>query len=251
MNTDTSLTLLSKCCFLHEEALLIQKPASYIDEEIIDMLKMRNDPLFSMIPLLVKCFQGEKRKDGSSRTLHAYDVARIALEGLNFLHPSILKLWGEKETETVVFSALAHDLLEDGNGIGKTDITRLFSQEISDIVFELTIPKQKNYEDGRQLCIQKFNLFSIESACLYPKTHLPNGHFHLPPSAIGAYVKLCDTVSSLRANVLRGIPGWNQENYHKLMMNFKEATQNLSPLNPFVWKQFELTSQQLTAKWDR
>lgn len=251
MNADKYLTLLSKCCFLHEEALLIQKPASYIDEEIIDMLKMGNGPLFCMVSLLIKCFQGEKRKDGSSRTLHAYDVARIALQGLNFLHPSILKQWGEKETQIVVYSALAHDLLEDGNGIDKAGITQLFSQEVSDIVFELTIPKQKNYEDSKQLCIQKFNLFSIESACLYPEILLPTDHFHLPPSAIGAYVKLCDTVSSLRANVLRSIPGWNQEKYHMLMMNFRETIQNLSSLNHFVWKQFELTSQQLTAKWNK
>lgn len=251
MNADKYLTLLAKCCFLHEEALLIQKQASCVDEQIIDMLKIKNDPLFSMISLLVKCFQGEKRKDGSSRTLHAYDVARIALEGLNFLHPSILKQCGEKETQIIVFSALAHDLLEDGNGIDRTGITQLFSQKVSDIVFELTIPKQKSYDDGRQLCIQKFSLFSIDSACLYPKTFLSNDHFHLPPSAIGAYVKLCDTVSSLRANVLRGIPGWNQEKYHKLMMNFRETTQKLPSLNPFVWKQFELTSQQLTDKWNK
>ena len=251
MNADKYLTLLSKCCSLHEEALLIQKPASCIDEEIIDMLNTRTDSLFSMISLLIKCFQGEKRKDGSSRTLHAYDVARIALESVNFLHPSILKLWGEKETQIVVFSALAHDLLEDGNGVDRDEIAQLFSQEVSDIVFELTIPKQKNYEDGRRLCVQKFSLFSIDSACLYPKTLLPNDHFHLPPSAIGAYVKLCDTVSSLRANVLREIPGWKQEKYHKLMLDFRETTQNLFSLNSFVWKQFELTSQQLAAKWNK
>lgn len=251
MNASKYLARLSMCCALHEKALLIQKPASHIDEEIINMFKMENDPFLCMISLLIKFFREEKRKDGSSRTLHAYDVARIALEGLRFLHPVILKEWGEKETEVLVFSALAHDLLEDGIEVNKIEIAKQFSQEVLDVIFELTIPKKHNYEDGNQLCIQKFNLFSLESARFYPKTLLPNDHFHLPPSAIGAYIKLCDTVSSLRANVLRDIPGWSQEKYYKLMINFRKTTQTLSSLNSFVWEQFELTSQQLRAKWNK
>lgn len=252
MNIDEYLLPLSKCCLLHEEGLLNQISALDIDEEIIRMLSVENHSLARMVSLIVKSFHGETRKDGSSRTLHAYDVARIALQGVNFLHPSILKQWKEKETEALVLSALAHDLLEDGHGVDKSDIAQLFFPEVSDIVFELTDPKQKNNNDeGKQLYVQKFNLFSIELTCHYPTAPFFEDHFHLPPSAIGAYVKLCDTVSSLRANVLRGIPGWDQEKYHQLILNFRETIQNLSSLNPFVWNQFELISEQLKAKWNR
>lgn len=247
MKTDEYLTIISRCCLLHEKALLIQKPSVEVDNEIIAMLKLKDSKLFDMVSIIVKSFGGEKRKDKSPRTLHAYDVTRIALEGLQYLHPLILEKWSEKETQTVVLSSLGHDLFEDGIGIEKLDFAKIFSQEIRDIIVELTIPKQKTYEEGHILCKEKFNLFSVERTSLYPTNFLPEDHFQAPPSAIGAYVKLCDLTSSLEANIARRIPGWKQENYIELVKHFREIANNLSSLNVIVWEQFRIASQGLIA----